>query len=180
MDQLVSFLLLFSLMLGQLAIYRWHRRGRRGSWSGPTYLLSFPTRLFRWVKGPLYGAIALHLVLEVLLSRSAPPPRALLAALGVGATALFLLHWSLQSLGSNFAPCDRGFLPRELVRSGPYRWLPHPIYTANLLLVVAVAVASFGPLVVATGAVLALFYAFAIHDESRALRRLGAAPEGAR
>jgi protein-S-isoprenylcysteine O-methyltransferase Ste14 len=180
MGNLVSFLLLLSLVLGQLTIYWLHRRGRRGAWSGPTYRLSFATRLFRWVKGPLYGVIALHLVLEVLLSHSVPAPRALLAALGVGAAALFLLHWSLRSLGPNFAPCDRGILPRKLVRSGPYRWLPHPIYAANLLLVVALAVASFGPLIVAAGVALAVFYAFAIRDESRALRRFGAAPEGAR
>lgn len=180
MDNLASFLLILSLMLGQLAIYRLHGGGRRGSWSGPTYPLSLPTRLFRWLKGPLYGVIVLHLVREVLLAPSAPAPRALLPALGVGAAALGLLHWSLQSLGPNFAPCDRGILPRELVRSGPYRWLPHPIYTANLLLVVALAVASFGPLILAAGAALAFFYAFAIRDEARALRHLGAAPQGAR
>lgn len=179
MDNLASFLLLFSLMLGQLAIYRLHRRGR-GGWSGPTYPLSFPTRLFRWVKGPLYGVIVLHLVREVLLAPSAPAPRLLLPALGVGAAALGLLLWSLRTLGPNFAPCDRGILPREMVRSGPYRWLPHPIYTANLLLVVAVAVASLGPLIVAAGVALACFYLFAIRDETRALRQLGAAPEGAR
>jgi protein-S-isoprenylcysteine O-methyltransferase Ste14 len=179
MGNLVSFLALFSLILGQLAIYHLHRRGRRDSWTGPTYSLSLPTRLFRWVKAPLYGALALHLVREVLLSRSAPAPRALLAALIVGATALVLLQWSLRSLGRNFAPCDRGILPRELVRCGPYRWLPHPIYTANLLLVAALAIASFGPLIVATGALLAVFYAFAIRDESRALRRLSTAPEAA-
>ena len=180
MDNRVSFLLLFSLMLGQVAIYYLHRRGRSGSWSGPTYSVSLPTRLFRWVKGPLYGVIVLHLVVQFLLLHSAPAASVLLAALGVGAAALFLLHWSLQSLGPNFAPCDRGIRPRELIRSGPYRWLPHPIYTANLLLVAAVAIASFGPLIVAVGVVLALCYAFAIRDEARALRCLRVAPEEAR
>ena len=81
MDNRVSFLLLFSLMLGQVAIYYLHRRGRSGSWSGPTYSVSLPTRLFRWVKGPLYGVIVLHLVVQFLLLHSAPAASVLLAAL---------------------------------------------------------------------------------------------------
>lgn len=178
MDNLASFVLLLSLLLGQLGIYGLHRRGRRASWSGPRYPVSLPTRLFRWVKGPLYGVIVLHLVLALLGSPSAPAPRGLLPALGIGVVALVLLHWSLRALGHNFAPCDRGIMPRELVRAGPYRWLRHPIYTANLLLVAAVAVASVGPLIAAVGVVLAGFYASAIRDEARALGRLAPGPRG--
>lgn len=179
MNRVVSFLLLLSLMLAQIAIYHRHRRGRRASWSRPRYPISLPTRLFRWAKGPLYGVIALHLVLDVLLARSAPAPGALGAAVGIALAALGLLHWSLRSLGPNFAPCDRGLLPREVVRAGPYHWMAHPIYTANLLLVAALIVARAGPLVVGAGVTLAAFYAFAIHDESRALRGLDGAAEGA-
>jgi len=180
MDRFLSFLLLFALVLGQLAVYCIHRLGRGRAWSGPRYRVSLPTRLFRWAKAPLYLTVVLHLVLDVLMSDPGPAPRALFLALSIGAAALLLLHRSLTALGANFAPCDRGVLPRELVRAGPYRWLSHPIYVANLLLVTAVAVASPGPLIVATGAALAVFYAFASRDESRALRRLGAVPAEAR
>lgn len=177
---LPSFLVLLSLVVGQLAVYGLHRRRGGGVRPRPEYPLSIPTRLFRWIKGPLYLVVLLHLVAEVLTSGSPPPPRVLLAAMVIGAAALGLLHWSLKALGPNFAPCDRGILPRERVRTGPYRWLTHPIYGANLLLVGAVALGSFGPAIVGVGAALAFFYAFAIRDEERALRGLHAAPESPR
>ncbi len=175
---LLSFLLLLSLVPAQLAIYRLHRRGRGGFTPGPRYPLSLPTRAFRWAKGPLYGLVVLHLVTDVLMADAPPARSALFAAAVIAAAALGLLHWSLEALGPNFAPCDRGILPQAWVSSGPYRWIPHPIYAANLLLLVAVAVASFGPLIVLAGAALGFFYAFAIHDEERGLRQLRAAQEG--
>lgn len=177
---LPSFLLLLSLMPAQLAIYASHRRGRGNFSSGPRYPLSWPTRVFRWAKGPLYGLVVLHLVAEVLMSDSPTPRAQLIAAMLIAAAALGLLHWSLEALGPNFAPCDRGILPRELVRAGPYRWLSHPIYDANMLLVVAVATGSFGPLILAVGAALGFFYTFAIRDEERGLSDLRAAQESSR
>ncbi|MFQ6096669.1 MAG: methyltransferase family protein [Armatimonadota bacterium] len=159
-------------------MYRLHRRRRRSFRPGATYSLSLPTRYFRWAKGPLYAVVLVHLVVEVLMSASPPAPRALLlAATVIGAVALGLLHWSLEALGPNFAPCDRGILPRELVGAGPYQWLRHPIYVANMLLVLAIAMGSFGPIILAVGAALGFFYAFAIRDEERALRGLRAGGE---
>lgn len=43
-----------------------------------------------------------------------------------------LLLWAFQALNEEYNPCTRAYLPQRIVTSGPYRWLRHPIYTANL------------------------------------------------
>jgi protein-S-isoprenylcysteine O-methyltransferase Ste14 len=46
--------------------------------------------------------------------------------------AVGLLVWAFQALNEQYNPCTRAYLPDKIVTSGPYRWLRHPIYTANL------------------------------------------------
>lgn len=57
-------------------------------------------------------------------------------------TGLLLTAWGLFSLGKSFgiAPADRG-----LVLHGPYRHLRHPIYTGELLAVLAVFINNQSP-----------------------------------
>ena len=43
-----------------------------------------------------------------------------------------LLILAFRALNEHSNPCTRAYLPDEIVTSGPYRWLRHPIYTANL------------------------------------------------
>jgi protein-S-isoprenylcysteine O-methyltransferase Ste14 len=50
--------------------------------------------------------------------------------------------WSIVSLGKQYSPCYDAHIPARVVRHGPYAWVRHPIYTANLLLIVGVALAS--------------------------------------
>ena len=52
--------------------------------------------------------------------------------IGVGAVALFA--WAHWSLGRHFSPLLRVRNDHALVRSGPYRWIRHPIYTSGFLL----------------------------------------------
>jgi protein-S-isoprenylcysteine O-methyltransferase Ste14 len=52
-----------------------------------------------------------------------------LALLGFG-----LLHWSQKALGTNWSDTPRMMTGQNLITSGPYRFIRHPIYTAFLLI----------------------------------------------
>jgi protein-S-isoprenylcysteine O-methyltransferase Ste14 len=58
--------------------------------------------------------------------------RLLGAAIIVAATALYFR--SLSYLGRNYSPCYDSHVPHEIVASGPYRFVRHPMYFAKLLL----------------------------------------------
>ena len=45
-----------------------------------------------------------------------------------------LLQWSQQTLGKNWSDDPRLVEGQQLIVSGPYRWIRHPIYAAFLLI----------------------------------------------
>jgi protein-S-isoprenylcysteine O-methyltransferase Ste14 len=62
--------------------------------------------------------------------------------LGVGMLGLLLLVWVQHSLGSRFSATLRVRRDQNLVTTGPYRTVRHPMYTALILLWVGLAVIS--------------------------------------
>lgn len=51
----------------------------------------------------------------------------------VATTGVALSIWTRQTLGENYSPCFAPRTPREVVCSGPYAILKHPLYVGNLL-----------------------------------------------
>ena len=47
---------------------------------------------------------------------------------------ILLLYISKKILGHQYSPCINSYLPEEIVVNGRYKFVRHPIYTANLLL----------------------------------------------
>jgi protein-S-isoprenylcysteine O-methyltransferase Ste14 len=66
-------------------------------------------------------------------------------AMGVGVTiqaaSLLLAIWARRHLGRNWSAEVRIAVGHQLVRTGPYRWLRHPIYTAMLGMFLGTAIA---------------------------------------
>lgn len=160
-----------ALVATQLWLYRRQRLRHPAGEAEPrdAYATSWPTRLFTWIKVPFYVLVSAALALGPWLR--AEGPSVLQASLGVvlAIGGLGLFHGAMQALGRNFAPCDRAAMPFERVRSGPYRYFEHPMYSGNLLLFAGLGVANgSGPILVCT-ALLAVFYVFSIRDENRAL-----------
>jgi protein-S-isoprenylcysteine O-methyltransferase Ste14 len=73
-------------------------------------------------------------------------PREWTATIAIGAVIqaafLALAVWARRHLGRNWAAEVRIGEGHELVRTGPYRWLRHPIYTAMLGMFLGTAIAS--------------------------------------
>jgi protein-S-isoprenylcysteine O-methyltransferase Ste14 len=62
---------------------------------------------------------------------------------GVAITALgfALTIWSRFLLGSNWSSTVAIKVAHELIRTGPYRWVRHPIYSGKILAMVGTAIA---------------------------------------
>jgi protein-S-isoprenylcysteine O-methyltransferase Ste14 len=57
------------------------------------------------------------------------------------ATTLLQVN-SMKHLGGNYSPCFDSHRPLRLVKQGPYRYVRHPIYLANILLGAGYSLAS--------------------------------------
>ncbi len=62
------------------------------------------------------------------------PARLRRSGVGVALLGFVLLQWSHQALGRNWSDEPRLLAGQGLIRSGPYRWIRHPIYLAFLLI----------------------------------------------
>jgi len=62
--------------------------------------------------------------------------------LGLMAAGTLLHIWARQHLGRNWTTKVTILSGHQLVQSGPYRWIRHPIYTALLALAIGTAVVS--------------------------------------
>jgi protein-S-isoprenylcysteine O-methyltransferase Ste14 len=80
------------------------------------------------------------------------------AGLSVEALGLFLAIWARRHLGRNWSGEITIKEQHELVRSGPYRWLRHPIYTGILAMYVGGMLVTGEWLAIAGLAVIAFAY----------------------
>jgi len=101
------------------------------------------------------------LVLEIVpirgLGRFLPPSSSLLAAgLAAEAMGVFLTIWARRELGRNWSGEISIKVDHQLIRSGPYRLLGHPIYTGLLAMYVGAALVT-GERLAFIGLVMAVF-----------------------
>lgn len=77
--------------------------------------------------------VMLMLPIPGLTMRFLPQSRAIVVAgLAIQAAFILLAVWARRHLGSNWSGEVRIAAGHQLVRTGPYRWVRHPIYTAVL------------------------------------------------
>lgn len=107
----------------------------------------------------LAGAGAVHGGLPNAAPRSIAAG-VVIAALLLNAAALF--HWSAETMGKNWSLVARTREDHELVTSGPFAYVRHPIYVSMLMFLFALAVA--------TGHALHLLWAVPVFAAGTAIR----------
>jgi len=74
-------------------------------------------------------------------------------------------------LGASYSPCFDSYIPQDIVRDGIYRHIRHPIYTANIIFLIGVFVATGNILAAANVILLSYYYWRSAKVEEAALAR---------
>ena len=84
---------------------------------------------------------------------------------GMAVAGLALLAWAHQTLGANFNTLLTLQTQHQLITTGPYRWVRHPMYSAIVLWELGVALITANALVVALPLAFALFFILRVAPE---------------
>jgi protein-S-isoprenylcysteine O-methyltransferase Ste14 len=129
---------------------------------------------YEWVDWYLKISSLLITLLSIHLSKpwliqvhDATPVRWLGMLLAGG--ALLLFTWAMGTLDTQYSPAHRARLPDRIVSTGPYRWIRHPIYTSNLILLFGLALTSGSLWLVMNLAILVGYYVPTIGREEAAI-----------
>lgn len=89
------------------------------------------------------GQLLVLVPIPGLRARFLPPAAAVVGAgLALEVLSVAFMVWSRRTLGRNWSGTVAEKVGHELVRTGPYRWLRHPIYTGMLGLACGTALVS--------------------------------------
>ncbi len=168
----IGIAVLLAVAVGSAVLYGRDHRTRRYALDRPGRIAS--PREFRWV----YAWIQLSTIaagLAAFLTEhpaalALPVPASLFATgLAVALVGFWLFWHSKRKLGAQYSPCFDAYLPTRLVQHGVYAKVRHPIYTANLLVLTGLTLATGSAWLFANGIVLAVYYARSAPREERAL-----------
>jgi protein-S-isoprenylcysteine O-methyltransferase Ste14 len=104
----------------------------------------------------LWVSTLLYLINPSWMSWSSLPLPTWLRWIGAGAMLVCvpLIYWVFSSLGKNVTPTVVVREQANLVTSGPYRWVRHPLYTVGALMFLGLSLLAanwFFPLILAVG-----------------------------
>ncbi len=85
---------------------------------------------------------------------------------GSGLTLFSVAMWNLDR---QYTPAHAAHLPTQVITSGPYRYIRHPVYTANLLMTGGVLVASGSLWLALNLAILCVYYQVAMRSEETSI-----------
>ena len=132
---------------------------------------------------PAYGIIDWYLKVSTLavllaaifsdhpaLARLYDSPLLFYIGLAVAGLALGLFGSAMRHLDAQYTPAHDSHLPSDVVTTGPYRYIRHPVYTANLLLMSGLFVATGSLWLVLNLAILVVYYLVTVRREETAIR----------
>lgn len=93
----------------------------------------------------------------------------------LGAATIPCVYWVLSSLGKNVSETVLTKPTHQLVTSGPYRWIRHPLYTTGLTLLFAVGLMAENVVLLLLAALTAILIRFVVipPEEAALARRFG-------
>jgi protein-S-isoprenylcysteine O-methyltransferase Ste14 len=102
------------------------------------------------------------------------PPWLRWSGAGLGAASLPLAHWVFSSIGENITPTVTTRKYHELVTSGPYRWVRHPLYSVGTTFFVSLSLLAANWFIgLASLSVLVMLLVRLPKEEARLVERFG-------
>ena len=89
--------------------------------------------------------------------------------IAVSSIAITLFISSKITLGKNYSPCYDQRKPKKIISSGLYKYVRHPIYSSNVLLLVGTFIISGSYLMLINILILSLFYIISAYREEKYL-----------
>ena len=87
----------------------------------------------------------------------------------ISSIAIALFISSKVTLGKNYSPCYDQRKPKNIISSGLYKYVRHPIYSSNLLLLLGTFIISGSYLMLINILILSLFYIISAYREEKYL-----------
>ena len=82
-----------------------------------------------------------------------------------------LFAWAKVQLGAQFSPCFDSLVANRLIDTGPYAYVRHPLYVANLAWLLGAFLATGSAWIVMNVGVMALYYVTSARQEERVLAK---------
>lgn len=89
--------------------------------------------------------------------------------LGIAAIAMALFVTAKLNLGEHYSPCFDSYIPRDIIQEGLYRYVRHPIYMSNILLLTGMVISTGSLWIVLNLALLTVYYVRSAYEEEAAL-----------
>jgi protein-S-isoprenylcysteine O-methyltransferase Ste14 len=155
-------------------LYFYHVRTRRFDPSSRQRLTLWrPYELIDWylkISTVIISLTAVHLDHSLLLEIH---DRLVLRLVGLtlAGCALLLFGAAMWTLDSQYTPAHKSHLPSLIVTAGPYRFIRHPVYTSNLLLLIGLFLTTGSLWLVVNWLILISYYIPTILLEEAAILR---------
>lgn len=94
-----------------------------------------------------------------------------LFGLALSGLALLLFSTAMWTLDAHYTPAHQSHVPTAIVQTGPYRYIRHPVYTSNLILLVGMFLVSGSLWIVVNLVILIAYYLPTIMIEEAAIKR---------
>ena len=124
---------------------------------------------FRFVYPLIISAIVAAAVASFwrLGPRLESSPALLVVGVAVALAGTVIFSKAVKALDDSYSPCFDMRVPRSVVTTGPYRFVRHPIYVANILVGLGILLMSMSLIVAVSVAAVCVYYALAARSEER-------------
>ena len=89
--------------------------------------------------------------------------------ISIATIAIFFFVTAKLNLGEHYSPCFDSFVPKDIIREGLYKYVRHPIYTSNIILLIGMAIATGSIWIIINLVVLTAYYVNSAYREEAVL-----------
>jgi len=93
----------------------------------------------------------------------------LYSGIAISTIAIILFVTAKLDLGEQYSPCFDSFVPQDIIRDGLYKYVRHPIYTSNIILLIGMSIASGSLWIIINLMVLTVYYVLSAYKEEEIL-----------
>ena len=91
--------------------------------------------------------------------------------ISISTIAITLFVSAKLTIGEQYSPCFDSYVPNDIVQDGLYKYIRHPIYMANIILLLGMVVATGSVWIIINVIVLTTYYVLSAYKEEEVLSK---------